>query len=73
MRTRGDVSGIAFFEKSLELARDYDYPWVEAHACAEYALLRQAEGDAAEAEGLRDRALDLFRTFGTEPLPESLR
>jgi tetratricopeptide (TPR) repeat protein len=73
MRARGDISGIAFFEKSLELARDYNYPWVEAHACAEYALLRADEGDAAEAEGLRHRALELFAQFGTDPLPASLR
>lgn len=72
MRVRGDASGIAFFEKSLELAREYGYPWVEAHACAEYALLRAAEGDAAEAEGLRARALELFAEFGTDPLPSSL-
>jgi tetratricopeptide (TPR) repeat protein len=73
MRARGDATGIAFFEKSLDLARVHGDPWVEAHACAEYALLRQEEGDLAEAEGLRARALELFVEFGTDPLPASLR
>ncbi|MEX1184258.1 MAG: tetratricopeptide repeat protein [Gemmatimonadota bacterium] len=73
MRMRDDPNGVGFFEKALELARDFAYPFTEALACAEYALFRREAGDLDEAAGLRSAALDIFARLGTDPLPAAVR
>lgn len=68
-RVRGDANGVAFFEKALELTREGGYIYTEAAVCLEYARFRQRTGDPDEAEGLRERGLQLLRDAGADFMP----
>jgi tetratricopeptide (TPR) repeat protein len=60
-RRRRDENGVTFFEKALEIAREYHYLHAQAEVHAEYALFRQVLGEPGEALGHAEKALALYR------------
>lgn len=63
-RSRGDEDGFTLFEKALEIAREKEYPYLEAEVLVDYAALRAGNGGAEEAVAYLERASELFREMG---------
>lgn len=63
-RARGDEDGFTFYEKSLEIAREKAYPFLEAETLADYAELRRQSGGVEEAIAYLERAREVFRELG---------
>lgn len=63
-RSRGDEDGFTLFEKALEIAREKEYPYLEAEVLVDYATLRAGNGGAEEAVAYLDRASEIFRQLG---------
>jgi len=63
-RSRGDEDGFTQFEKALEIAREKQYPYLEAEVLVDYAALRAENGGAEEAVAYLERACELFREMG---------
>lgn len=63
-RWRGDEDGFTLYEKALEIARDKEYPYLEAEVLVSYAALRAGNGGAEEAVAYLERACELFRALG---------
>lgn len=66
-RARGDEDGFTFFEKTLEIAREKGYPFLEAETLRDYAALRRQTGGLEEAEAYLERARELFVQMGITP------
>ncbi|HEX2093896.1 MAG TPA: tetratricopeptide repeat protein, partial [Longimicrobiaceae bacterium] len=49
-RAQGDDGGFTFFEKALQIAREKEYPLLEAETLVDYALLRNQTGGVEEAQ-----------------------
>jgi tetratricopeptide (TPR) repeat protein len=62
-RLRRDPNGVTFFEKALEIARQYHYLHAEAEVHDEYGLFRQALGEAEEARDRFEKALAIYRAL----------
>ncbi len=60
-RLRRDENGVTFFEKALEITRQYHYLHAQAEVHVEYAIFRQTLGEPGEAEGHLEKALALYR------------
>ncbi|HEU4559923.1 MAG TPA: tetratricopeptide repeat protein [Longimicrobium sp.] len=63
-RWRGDEDGFTLYEKALEIAREKEYPYLEAEVLVDYAALRGKNGGAEEAAAYLERASELFREMG---------
>jgi tetratricopeptide (TPR) repeat protein len=63
-RWRGDEDGFTLFEKALEIAREKEYPYLEAEVLVDYAALRAGNGGAEEAVAYLERACEIFRQLG---------
>ncbi|HET7461661.1 MAG TPA: tetratricopeptide repeat protein [Longimicrobium sp.] len=63
-RSRGDEDGFTQFEKALEIAREKEYPYLEAEVLVDYASLRADNGGTEEAVAYLERACELFRDLG---------
>ena len=63
-RSLGDEDGFTLFEKALEIARDKEYPYLEAEVLVDYAALRAGNGGAEEAVAYLERACEIFRQLG---------
>jgi len=63
-RARGDADGFLFFEKALEIARQWDYHPLEAETLMEYALLRRELDGSDEALSYLERAKEIFGSLG---------
>lgn len=66
-RARGDEDGFTFYEKALQIAREKEYPSLEAETLADYAELRRHAGGAEEAEAYLERACHIFGQLGWVP------
>ncbi|HEX5724459.1 MAG TPA: tetratricopeptide repeat protein [Longimicrobiaceae bacterium] len=64
-RARGDEDGFIFYEKALEIAREKDYPFLEAETLVDYARLRLQAGNVEEAQAYLERAREIFGELGT--------
>jgi tetratricopeptide (TPR) repeat protein len=60
----GDETSVAFFEKSLEIARKKGYLLVEGETLLEYARLRSETGQEEEAAAYLERAREIFHEIG---------
>jgi tetratricopeptide (TPR) repeat protein len=63
-RWRGDEDGFTLFEKALEIAREKEYPYLEAEVLVDYAALRAGNGGGEEAVAYLERACEIFRQLG---------
>jgi tetratricopeptide (TPR) repeat protein len=63
-RAAGEVDGLTFYEKALEIARTKQYPLLEGETLLDYAALRSQNGGAEEAIAYLERASELFREQG---------
>lgn len=61
---REDANGIMFFEKALDLTRDKQYSLLFGEIHLEYARFRKQLGEAAAAQALFERALEIFGELG---------
>ena len=63
-RIPGGPDGFTFFEKSLEIAREKGYPFLQAETLLEYASMRAQNGGVEEAVAYLERASELLRELG---------
>ncbi|HEX2081117.1 MAG TPA: tetratricopeptide repeat protein [Longimicrobium sp.] len=63
-RARCDEDGFTFYEKSLEIAREKRYPFLEAETLTSYAEMRRQNGGTEEAQAYLERACEIFRNLG---------
>ena len=59
-------------QQSLELSRDIDSSWDEAHALAGLGRCALANGQRVQAESLLRQALEIFRRTGASEASELL-
>lgn len=65
-RDAGEMDGITFYEKALDIARERHLPYEEAETLVQYARLRERMGGTEEAVSFLERARAIYRELDAE-------